>query len=126
MKSNAILVAGLGFGLMNGAFSVMNVLTDSIGPGTVGIKGDSHHFLIVTSLTALAFILLNVSWSVLMSESVEKRDRKLAIFIFTTHFLATTVVSKRLSSAKSTRVTDQKSLITLNYHDISIDADIRK
>lgn len=87
------IVSGLGFGLMNGAFSLMNVLTDYIGPGTVGLKGDSHHFLLVSSLTALAFILLNVAWSILMSESVEKSDKRLAIIVFGTHVAATTIVS---------------------------------
>lgn len=89
-------VSGLGFGLMNAAFSVMNVLTDYIGPGTVGLKGDSHYFLIVTSLTALAFILLNVSWSILLSESIERSDKKLALFVLATHLIATTIVSKSI------------------------------
>ena len=84
-------VSGLGFGLMNGAFSVMNVLTDYIGPGTVGLKGDSHYFLIVSSLTALAFILLNVSWSILLSESIEKTDKKLATFVLVSHLIATSI-----------------------------------
>lgn len=88
-------VSGLGFGLMNGAFSMMNILSDHIGPGTVGLKGDSMHFLLVSSLTALAFILLNVSWSIIMSESIEKSDKRLALIVIVTHLVATTVVSKR-------------------------------
>lgn len=87
------IVSGLGFGLMNGAFSMMNVLTDSIGPGTVGLKGDSTYFLLVSSLTALAFILLNVSWSILMSESIEKSDKKLLSIVLCTHLIATAIVS---------------------------------
>lgn len=86
-------VSGLGFGLMNATFSVMNILTDYIGPGTVGLKGDSMHFLLVSSLSALAFILLNVSWSIIMSESIEKSDRRLAFLVLGTHLIATTVVS---------------------------------
>ena len=31
---------GLGFGLMSGAFSLMNVLADSLGPGTLGTRGE--------------------------------------------------------------------------------------
>jgi hypothetical protein len=31
---------GLGFGLMSGAFSLMNVLADSLGPGTLGMRGE--------------------------------------------------------------------------------------
>ncbi len=39
-------VSGLGFGFMSGAFSVVNILSDSLGPGTVGIHGDSQHYFI--------------------------------------------------------------------------------
>lgn len=84
-------VSGLGFGLMNGAFSLMNVLTDYVGPGTVGIKGDSTYFLLVSALTCLAFILLNVSWSILMSESIEKSDNRLMSIVIVSHLVATTV-----------------------------------
>lgn len=84
---------------MNGAFSLMNVLTDYLGPGTVGLRGDSNYFLIVSSLTALAFMLLNVSWSILMSESIEKSDKRTAAIVLISHLLATLVVSNLTSYA---------------------------
>lgn len=84
-------VSGLGFGLMNAAFSLMNILTDHIGPGTVGLKGDSQHFLLVSSLTALAFTLLNIAWSIIMSESVEKSDKRLAGTVILSHLVVTTI-----------------------------------
>lgn len=42
------LVSGLGFGIISGAFSIVNVLGDMTGPGTVGIYGDSQAFFLVT------------------------------------------------------------------------------
>lgn len=39
-------MSGLGFGFMSGAFSVVNILADSVGPGTVGIHGDSQHYFL--------------------------------------------------------------------------------
>lgn len=45
-KSNYFAVSGLGFGFMSGAFSVVNILADSVGPGTVGIHGDSQHYFL--------------------------------------------------------------------------------
>lgn len=39
-------VSGLGFGFMSGAFSVVNILADSVGPGTVGIHGDSQYYFL--------------------------------------------------------------------------------
>ena len=41
-------MAGLGFGIMSGAFSMINILSDSLGPGTVGIFGDSQYYLITS------------------------------------------------------------------------------
>lgn len=41
-----LAVSGLGFGFMSGAFSVVNILADSVGPGTVGIHGDSQHYFL--------------------------------------------------------------------------------
>ncbi|XP_065414432.1 gamma-secretase subunit APH-1B isoform X2 [Chrysemys picta bellii] len=39
-------VSGLGFGIMSGVFSLVNILTDSWGPGTVGIYGDSPQYFL--------------------------------------------------------------------------------
>ncbi|XP_070434205.1 gamma-secretase subunit APH-1B isoform X2 [Equus przewalskii] len=41
-------VSGLGFGIMSGVFSFVNTLSDSLGPGTVGIHGDSPQFFLVS------------------------------------------------------------------------------
>uniref|UniRef100_A0A8C6HTU4 Gamma-secretase subunit APH-1 n=1 Tax=Mus spicilegus TaxID=10103 RepID=A0A8C6HTU4_MUSSI len=39
-------VSGLGFGIMSGVFSFVNTLSNSLGPGTVGIHGDSPQFFL--------------------------------------------------------------------------------
>ncbi|XP_010292807.1 PREDICTED: gamma-secretase subunit APH-1A-like, partial [Phaethon lepturus] len=41
-------VAGMGFGLMSGAFSMINLLADALGPGTVGIHGDSQLYFLTS------------------------------------------------------------------------------
>ena len=43
-------VSGLGFGIMSGAFSIVNVLADMSGPGTIGILGDSKYFFIASGI----------------------------------------------------------------------------
>nr|XP_011751810.1 gamma-secretase subunit APH-1B isoform X2 [Macaca nemestrina] len=43
-------VSGLGFGIMSGVFSFVNTLSDSLGPGTVGIHGDSPQFFLYSDL----------------------------------------------------------------------------
>ena len=44
-------VSGFGFGVISGAFSLVNVLADMTGPGTVGIFGQSSHFFITSGIT---------------------------------------------------------------------------
>ncbi|XP_067172065.1 gamma-secretase subunit Aph-1b-like isoform X1 [Apteryx mantelli] len=43
-------VAGVGFGLMSGAFSMINLLADALGPGTVGIYGDSQLYFLTSDV----------------------------------------------------------------------------
>ncbi|KAG9345408.1 hypothetical protein JZ751_009955, partial [Albula glossodonta] len=42
------LVSGLAFGLMSSAFSFASILSLSLGPGVVGIHGESPHFFITS------------------------------------------------------------------------------
>jgi len=44
------VVSGFGFGVISGAFSLVNVLADMTGPGTVGIFGHSSHFFISSGI----------------------------------------------------------------------------
>jgi len=79
-------VSGLGFGIISGAFSIVNVLGDMTGPGTVGIYGDSQAFFLVTSLITLCFILLHTCWSVILYLSLSIHHTKsvhlwLSVFI---------------------------------------------
>ena len=41
-------MSGLGFGIISGAFSLVNVLGDMAGPGALGIYGDSQYFFLVS------------------------------------------------------------------------------
>ena len=43
-----VAVSGLGFGILSGAFSIVNVLADMAGPGTIGIFGDSQYFFLAS------------------------------------------------------------------------------
>lgn len=58
-----VSVSGLGFGILSGAFSTVNVLADMVGPGTIGIYGDSKYFFVATgnqNVTCFKFyIVLN-------------------------------------------------------------------
>ena len=66
-------VVGLGFGLMSGAFSLVNVLAASLGPGTLGFHGEPHNFFIVSAIMTLCMILLNTAWGVIFFASLDSR-----------------------------------------------------
>ncbi|KAG9511172.1 Gamma-secretase subunit Aph-1b, partial [Fragariocoptes setiger] len=85
--------SGLGYGTMSGLFAFVNVLVDSLGPATTGLHGDSQYFFIVSAITTLAFILMNVSWSILTADSIERSDHRLLAFVVGTHLLATASLS---------------------------------
>ena len=78
-------VAGLGFGMMSGAFSLVNVLADAYGPGTVGIQGDPSDFFIVSAFTTLAFILLHTFWGVIFFQSLDERRWIMVGYVVLSH-----------------------------------------
>uniref|UniRef100_A0ABM5FUZ8 Gamma-secretase subunit APH-1 n=1 Tax=Pogona vitticeps TaxID=103695 RepID=A0ABM5FUZ8_9SAUR len=66
-------VAGLGFGLMSGAFSMINLLADALGPGTVGIHGDSQLYFLTSAFMTLVLILLHTFWGIIFFHGCETR-----------------------------------------------------
>ncbi|GAB6026536.1 gamma secretase complex protein [Chamberlinius hualienensis] len=79
-------VSGLGFGLMSGAFSIINVLADSVGPGTVGLKGDSSLFFITSALTTMAFILMHTFWGVIVFNAMDDRQYWKVVIVLLSHW----------------------------------------
>uniref|UniRef100_A0A3Q2HCD1 Gamma-secretase subunit APH-1 n=1 Tax=Equus caballus TaxID=9796 RepID=A0A3Q2HCD1_HORSE len=43
-------VSGLSFGIISGVFSVINILADALGPGVVGIHGDSPYYFLTSDI----------------------------------------------------------------------------
>ena len=65
-------VSGLGFGIMSGVFSFVNTLSDSLGPGTVGIHGDPSQCFLNSAFMTLVIILLHVFWGTVCLDACEK------------------------------------------------------
>ncbi|CAI5798497.1 gamma-secretase subunit APH-1A [Podarcis lilfordi] len=65
-------VSGLSFGIISGVFSVINILADSIGPGTVGIHGDSPHYFITSAFLTMALVFLHTFWGTIFFDACEK------------------------------------------------------
>uniref|UniRef100_A0A1B6MP23 Gamma-secretase subunit Aph-1 n=1 Tax=Graphocephala atropunctata TaxID=36148 RepID=A0A1B6MP23_9HEMI len=67
-------VAGLGFGIMSGAFSLINILADLVGPATMGLKGGSSSFCLISAILSMCFILLHTFWGVIFFAAIDKKN----------------------------------------------------
>ncbi|OBS72297.1 hypothetical protein A6R68_13121 [Neotoma lepida] len=82
--------SGLGFGIMSGVFSFVNTLSDSLGPGTVGIHGDSPQFFLNSAFMTLVIIMLHVFWSIVFFDGCEKKKWYVLLTVLLTHLLVST------------------------------------
>lgn len=81
-------VSGLGFGIMSGAFSLVNVLADAVGPGTMGLKAGKETFFVTSSAIGLCFILLNTFWSVIFFNACDNRNYIHLSYVVVSHLVA--------------------------------------
>lgn len=84
---------GLGFGLMSGAFTMVNVLADSLGPGTVGFSGESQSFFMVSALLCLAMILCHTAWGVVSFHGYDEKKYHYVAAVWVAHYLFSCLVS---------------------------------
>jgi len=84
-KNILAYVSGLGFGIMSGSFSLVNVLADAAGPGTVGLRGDSNLFFLTSAVTTLCFILLHTAWGVLFFHALDKKQYLALVWVIASH-----------------------------------------
>jgi len=78
-------VVGLGFGLMSGAFSLVNVLADSLGPGTLGFNKEPPTFFMVSSIITLCMVLLHTGWGVIFFSSLETKTYWQTTYVVLSH-----------------------------------------
>jgi len=84
-------VSGLGFGIISGAFSLVNVLADAVGPGTVGLKGDSSNFFIVSAFLTLAFVILHTAWGVIFFQALDEKNFYLVSYVVSSHLVVSCI-----------------------------------
>uniref|UniRef100_A0A8C4TNF7 Gamma-secretase subunit APH-1 n=1 Tax=Falco tinnunculus TaxID=100819 RepID=A0A8C4TNF7_FALTI len=80
-------VSGLSFGIISGMFSVINILADSVGPGIVGIHGDSPYYFITSAFLTMALVLLHTFWGVIFFDACEKRHYWCLGLVVASHLL---------------------------------------
>lgn len=86
-------VCGLGFGMISGIFSLVNVLSDSLGPGTIGLRGGSDMFFFVSAFHTLCFILLHTFWSVVFFNALDRRNVYGVVGVLAAHLVVSSLVS---------------------------------
>ncbi|KAK7491459.1 hypothetical protein BaRGS_00017288 [Batillaria attramentaria] len=93
-------VSGLGFGILSGAFSIVNVLADMAGPGTIGIYGDSQYFFITTAFLTLCFVMLHTFWGVIFFNGLDTKRYWMIAYVGVTHMLVSclTLLNQRTDS----------------------------
>ncbi|XP_013187142.2 gamma-secretase subunit Aph-1 [Amyelois transitella] len=85
-KLEMAYVSGLGFGTMSGAFALVNVLADSIGPGTLGLQSGSEYFFVTSAAMTLCMILLNTFWSVIFFSGCDEKNYFKVSWVLVSHF----------------------------------------
>ncbi|XP_018794332.1 PREDICTED: gamma-secretase subunit Aph-1 [Bactrocera latifrons] len=84
-------VSGLGFGIISGMFSMVNLLADMSGPATMGLKGGSEVFLITSSTQALAMILLHTFWSIIFFNGFDVNNYMHIAYVVGTHLFVSLI-----------------------------------
>ncbi|XP_028920741.1 gamma-secretase subunit APH-1B [Ornithorhynchus anatinus] len=80
-------VSGLGFGIMSGVFSLVNILADSLGPGIVGIHGDSPQYFLSSAFMTLAIVLLHIFWGIVFFDACENKKWWALALVILSHLL---------------------------------------
>ena len=84
-------VCGLGFGFMSGAFALVNVLADAVGPGTMGLRQGTEYFFIISAATTLCFILLHTFWGVVFFAALDKKDWGQVVWVVASHLFVSSM-----------------------------------
>ncbi|KAL3320167.1 gamma secretase complex protein [Cichlidogyrus casuarinus] len=74
LNSNLLAyVAGLGYGLMGQAMQVIKMNSSIWGPGTLQAPLEGKWFFLVSSLQSSSFALMQIVWSLLLSQALGSR-----------------------------------------------------
>ncbi|XP_058059509.1 gamma-secretase subunit Aph-1 [Anopheles bellator] len=83
--------SGLGFGIISGAFSLVNILADSVGPATVGLKAGSNVFMLTSAAQSLAMILLHTFWGVIFFHAVDVKNYYHVGYVVASHLFVSCI-----------------------------------
>lgn len=85
---------------MSGAFSLVNVLADAAGPGTVGLYGDSPNFFISSAFITLSLILLHIFWGIIFYDALDRGCKYRTGYVVLSHLIVSSLVCLTLLLAE--------------------------
>lgn len=97
-KHSLAYVSGLGFGIMSGLFSLINILAEIGGPGTMGLRGGYSAFCIVSSIFTALAVLLHIFWGILFFHGLNTDNKNLIYYVIISHVLVSEVTLFNQSS----------------------------
>lgn len=81
-------VSGLGFGIASGAFSLVNILAELKGPGTMGLlHNEKEYFCLFSALFTMCFVFLQTFWSVIFFQGLDTQNHTLTAYVIVSHIL---------------------------------------
>ena len=98
-------VSGLGFGIIAGTFSIVNILADMAGPGTIGIMGDARYFFWTSAFLSLCFVLLHTVWGVIFFAALDKGRYVYVIGVVAAHMFVSCMTLLNQQSCSTNRAT---------------------
>lgn len=90
-KHTLSYVSGLGFGVMSGLFSLINILAEVGGPGTMGLRGGYSAFCFVSSIFTMFTIFLHIFWAVLFFHGLNTNNNNLILYVVLSHLVVSEV-----------------------------------
>ncbi|GAB0086295.1 Gamma-secretase subunit Aph-1 [Sergentomyia squamirostris] len=90
-------VSGLGFGVISGAFAIINILADAVGPATMGLISGSENFFLTSAAQTLCMILLHTFWSVIFFNALDTRKNTHIAYVVLSHLFVSclTLLNRR-------------------------------
>ncbi|XP_072283677.1 gamma-secretase subunit APH-1A isoform X1 [Pyxicephalus adspersus] len=80
-------VSGFAFGIISGVFSVINILADAVGPGIVGVHGDSQYYFLTSAFLTMAIVFLHTFWGIIFFAACEKRKPVYIVGVVLSHLV---------------------------------------
>ncbi|XP_055591261.1 gamma-secretase subunit Aph-1-like [Uranotaenia lowii] len=82
---------GLGFGIMSGVFSSIQILRASLGPATFGLKTGSSYLFVFNAAQSLCMILLHTFWNVIFFSALDTKNYFHVAYVVVSHLFVSCV-----------------------------------